>query len=246
MIGLSQSSRTILAALLASVATPALAQSAPAASDTDAAANDDVVVTAQRREERLKDVPISVAALSAERLTVVQAGGNDIRNLAGRVPSLNVESSFGRAFPRFYIRGLGNSDFDLNASQPVSLVYDDVVLENPILKGFPIFDLQRVEVLRGPPGTLFGRNTPAGIVKFDTVRPSTGGGYIRGGYGSFGTVNLEAAASIKLSETLSARFSTIYQRRDNWVDNVATPQRGALDGYTESRGRSSNGSRPRL
>ena len=237
MIGLSQSSRTILAALLASVATPALAQSAPAASDTDAAANDDVVVTAQRREERLKDVPISVAALSAERLTVVQAGGNDIRNLAGRVPSLNVESSFGRAFPRFYIRGLGNSDFDLNASQPVSLVYDDVVLENPILKGFPIFDLQRVEVLRGPQGTLFGRNTPAGIVKFDTVRPSAGGGYIRGGYGSFGTVNLEAAASIKLSETLSARFSTIYQRRDNWVDNVATPQRGDLEGYSDWAGR---------
>jgi iron complex outermembrane recepter protein len=229
--------RAVVAALLASVATPALAQSAPAASDAEAAANDDVVVTAQRREERLKDVPISVAALGGDRLNVVQAGGNDIRNLAGRVPSLNVESSFGRAFPRFYIRGLGNTDFDLNASQPVSLVYDDVVLENPILKGFPIFDLQRVEVLRGPQGTLFGRNTPAGIVKFDTVRPSTAGGYIRGGYGSLGTVNLEAAASLKLSDTLSARFSTIYQRRDNFVDNIATPQRGDLEGYSDWAGR---------
>ncbi|MBA4772495.1 MAG: TonB-dependent receptor [Sphingomonas sp.] len=243
MIGSSHSRRSdgamraVVAALLASVATPALAQSAPAASDAEAAANDDVVVTAQRREERLKDVPISVATLGGDRLNVVQAGGNDIRNLAGRVPSLNVESSFGRAFPRFYIRGLGNTDFDLNASQPVSLVYDDVVLENPILKGFPIFDLQRVEVLRGPQGTLFGRNTPAGIVKFDTVRPSTAGGYIRGGYGSLGTVNLEAAASVKLSDTLSARFSTIYQRRDNWVDNVATPQRGDLEGYSDWAGR---------
>lgn len=240
MIGSSHSqrysgtTRAVVAALLASVATPALAQSAP---DTEAAANDDVVVTAQRREERLKDVPISVATLGGDRLNVVQAGGNDIRNLAGRVPSLNVESSFGRAFPRFYIRGLGNTDFDLNASQPVSLVYDDVVLENPILKGFPIFDLQRVEVLRGPQGTLFGRNTPAGIVKFDTVRPSTAGGYIRGGYGSLGTVNLEAAASVKLSDTLSARFSTIYQRRDNWVDNVATPQRSDLEGYSDWAGR---------
>ncbi len=240
MIGSSHSQRSsgttraVVAALLASVATPALAQSAP---DAEAAANDDVVVTAQRREERLKDVPISVATLGGDRLNVVQAGGNDIRNLAGRVPSLNVESSFGRAFPRFYIRGLGNTDFDLNASQPVSLVYDDVVLENPILKGFPIFDLQRVEVLRGPQGTLFGRNTPAGIVKFDTVRPSTAGGYIRGGYGSLGTVNLEAAASVKLSDTLSARFSTIYQRRDNWVDNVATPQRGDLEGYSDWAGR---------
>ena len=90
------------------------------------------------------------------------------------MPSLNIESSFGRTFPRFYIRGLGNTDFDLNASQPVSLVYDDVVLENPILKGFPAFDVDRIEVLRGPQGTLFGRNTPAGIVKFDTVRPARG------------------------------------------------------------------------
>ncbi|MBA4047376.1 MAG: TonB-dependent receptor [Sphingomonas sp.] len=229
--------RAVVATLLASVATPALAQSTPAAPDAENTGNDDVVVTAQRREERLKDVPISVAILGGDRLNVVQAGGNDIRNLAGRVPSLNVESSFGRAFPRFYIRGLGNTDFDLNASQPVSLVYDDVVLENPILKGFPIFDLQRVEVLRGPQGTLFGRNTPAGIVKFDSVRPSTAGGYIRGGYGSLGTVNLEAAASVKLSDTLSARFSTIYQRRENWVDNVATPQRGDLEGYSDWAGR---------
>jgi iron complex outermembrane receptor protein len=87
------------------------------------------------------------------------------------VPSLNIESSFGRAFPRFYIRGYGNTDFRLNASQPVSLVYDDVVQENPILKGFPAFDLERIEVLRGPQGTLFGRNTPAGVVKFESAKP---------------------------------------------------------------------------
>ena len=99
-------------------------------------------------------------------------GGDDIRALATRVPSLYAESSNGRLAPRFYIRGLGNSDFDLAASQPVSIIVDDVVLENVILKSFPLFDLERVEVLRGPQGTLFGRNTPAGIVKFDTKKPS--------------------------------------------------------------------------
>ena len=217
--------------LLGTAATPALAQQAPAGEE--AKPQDDIVVTAQRREERLKDVPISVTALAGDRLDVVQAGGNDIRGLAARVPSLNVESSFGRAFPRFYIRGLGNTDFDLNASQPVSLVYDDVVLENPILKGFPIFDLQRLEVLRGPQGTLFGRNTPAGIVKFDTVRPDQKGGYARLSVGSYGTVNAEGAASVKLTDTLSARASVIYQRRGNWVDNVATPQRGDLEGFSD-------------
>ena len=96
----------------------------------------------------------------------------DIRFLNAKIPSLSIESSFGRSFPRFYVRGLGNTDFDLNASQPVSLVVDEVVQENAILKGFPVFDVERVEVLRGPQGTLFGRNTPAGLVKFDTVKPS--------------------------------------------------------------------------
>ena len=97
---------------------------------------------------------------------------DDIQVLAARVPSLYAESSNGRLAPRFYIRGLGNSDFDLAASQPVSIIVDEVVLENVILKSFPLFDLARVEVLRGPQGTLFGRNTPAGIVKFDTRKPS--------------------------------------------------------------------------
>ncbi|MCH8073608.1 MAG: TonB-dependent receptor, partial [Proteobacteria bacterium] len=133
---------------------------------------EEIVVTAQRREERLEDVPISISTMSGERLASIFEGGDDVRALAGRIPGLNAESSNGRVAPRFYIRGLGNTDFDLNASQPVSIVMDEVVMENVILKSFPLFDLERVEVLRGPQGTLFGRNTPAGIIKFDSVKPS--------------------------------------------------------------------------
>src|SRR5207302_630659 len=98
-----------------------------------------------------------------------------------------------RSFPRFYIRGMGNIDFDLNASQPVGLVFDDVVQENPILKGFPVFDVEQIEVLRGPQGTLFGRNSPAGVVKFDSVKPVLGKteGYFTAGFGNFGTKNVE-------------------------------------------------------
>ena len=130
---------------------------------------DAVQVTAQRRVENIQDVPVSISTISSEKLDVLASGGNDVRFLSARVPSLNIESSYGRAFPRFYIRGLGNTDFDLNASQPVSLIYDDVVQESPLLKGFPVFDLERIEVLRGPQGTLFGRNTPAGVVKFESA-----------------------------------------------------------------------------
>ena len=161
------------------------------------------------------------------------SGGADIRGLSGRVPSLNIESSFGRTFPRFYIRGLGNTDFDLNASQPVSLIYDDVVLENPILKGFPAFDVDRIEVLRGPQGTLFGRNTPAGIVKFDTVKPGKGRNYARLSYGSYGTINAEGAVGYQSSDAFAVRVSGLVQHRNDWIDNVTEPGDNDLEGYTD-------------
>lgn len=214
---------------------------APSAFAQDTASADDaglgeIVVTAQRREENLQDVPLSVTALRGDNLDAVQAGGVDIRGLSGRVPSLLVESSFGRTFPRFYIRGLGNTDFDFNAAQPVSLVYDDVVLENPILKGFPIFDLDRVDVLRGPQGTLFGRNTPAGIVKFDSVRPSdVVGGYGKISYGRFNAINAQGAVGGPLGDMVSVRLSGLYQRQDDYVDNVtpAGTTKDAFEGYKE-------------
>jgi hypothetical protein len=132
----------------------------------------DVIVTAQKRSENLQDVPVSVATIGGEKLQATFAAGDDILALSAKAPGLYAESSNGRAAPRFYIRGLGNADFDLAASQPVSIIQDDVVLENVVLKSSPIYDLDQVEVLRGPQGTLFGRNTTAGIVKFDTVKPS--------------------------------------------------------------------------
>ncbi|MEM1104048.1 MAG: Plug domain-containing protein, partial [Pseudomonadota bacterium] len=124
---------------------------------------DEVIVTAQKREENLQEVPISISTLSGETLQQFQAGGEDIRALSARIPGLNAESSNGRVAPRFYIRGFGNTDFDLAASQPVSVIMDDIVMENVVLKSFPLFDMEQVEVLRGPQGTLFGRNTTAGI-----------------------------------------------------------------------------------
>src|SRR3546814_657468 len=147
-------------------------------------------------------------------------------------------ASFGRAFPRFYIRGLGNTDFDLNGSQPVSLVYDDIVQENPILKGFPIFDLDQVEVLRGPQGTLFGRNTPAGVVKLDSAKPTQETeGYGQISYGRFNSVNFEGAISGGLTPVLSGRLSALYQRRDDYVDNTFTGENNALEGYEETAAR---------
>jgi len=205
----------------------------PAAAQTEGAdaVLEEILVTAQRREERLEDVPISVSALSGSRLTSMLEGGEDIRALAGRVPGLNAESSNGRVAPRFYLRGLGNTDFDLAASQPVSIIMDEVVMENVILKSFPLFDVERVEVLRGPQGTLFGRNTPAGIIKFDTVKPSEDfDGFARATVGEAGTLNLEAAigGSLNADDTVMGRVSIFNLNRDDWIDNSFTGESDAL------------------
>jgi len=198
-----------------------------------------VTVTAQRRTENIRDVPVSVTALKGDKLDVLVSGGDDIRLLAGKVPSLNVESSNGRTFPRFYIRGYGNTDFNTFASQPVSLVYDDIVQENPILKGYPIFDLASVEVLRGPQGTLFGRNTPAGVVKFESEKPKLGQteGYYNLSAASHYTMNAEGAVNVPLSSNVAMRVSAVGQHRDDYVNNFSdlgkTTKRNELDGYNE-------------
>lgn len=178
-----------------------------------------------------QELPLSLDILQPSRLDMISASGQDILFLAAQSPSLYAESSSGRTFPRFYIRGLGNTDFDLNASQPVSLVYDDVVLENAILKGFPVFDLERIEVLRGPQGTLFGRNTPAGVIKFESVKPSQeSDGYLRGSFGRFDTVDVEGAYGMSVTDDLAMRFSGLYQQRDDFVNNTFA---GGEDGFEE-------------
>lgn len=199
-----------------------------------------IQVTARKRVENAQEVPVAVSALQGDSLDAYSSAGMDIRFMNAKIPSLSIESSFGRSFPRFYVRGLGNTDFDLNASQPVSLVVDEIVQENAILKGFPVFDVARVEVLRGPQGTLFGRNTPAGLVKFDTVKPSQEfEGYGSVSYGSRGAVDFEGAVGGSLTERLSTRVSVLWQDKDDYIDNRAPgfEQKNALGGYTEQAAR---------
>lgn len=222
----------------------ALTASAPAAAQVSAPVSDapvaessstsgDIVVTAQRRSENLRDVPISVTAVSGSELSNLSSGGGDLRVLASRVPNVNAESTFGRVYPRFYIRGLGNDDYTVTAQSPVEMYIDDVVEENPFLKGMPAFDLQRVEVLRGPQGTLFGKNATAGAINLITVKPSQEvSGYARIGYGNFGTTNVEAAVGGPLvNDVLSARVSVLYQHRDNWVYNIVSGEK--INGYDD-------------
>ena len=153
------------ASLLTLAAQSALAQSALAQSE----GVETVMVTVEHRSENQQDVPVSTSTLSGDNLDTIFQAGADIRAIAAHTPSLYAESSNGRAAPRFYIRGLGNSDFDLAASQPVSIIMDDVVMENVVLKSAPLYDLANVEIDRGPQGTLL--KSP--ISTRSSVRPAT-------------------------------------------------------------------------
>lgn len=226
------------AAALAQDATVAADAAGPDTQQIQPQRLESVIVTAQRRSENIKDVPVSVSTIKGDQLDAITAGGDDIRFLSARTPSLVVESDYGRSFPRFYIRGQGNTDFDLNASQPVGLVVDDIVQESPMLKGFPVFDVAQVEVLRGPQGTLFGRNAPAGVIKFDSVRPQfKTEGYVNVGFGNYGAKNVEGAYNLPVSDTVAARLSIQSQNRDDRVHNPRPTGTRDFEGYHDNAGR---------
>lgn len=222
----------------------AAAQTAPAQPVADAS-DSDVIVTATRRSENTIDVPVAVSVLGTESLHDYQAAGGDtLLSLSGRVPGLYVESTTGRIFPRFYIRGLGNIDFYLGASQPVSIIQDDVVKEHVVLKSNPAFDIAQVEVLKGPQGSLFGRNTTAGIVKFDSAQPSANWqGQGAFSYGRYNSINADAGIGGPLTGdgSISFRLSGLYQHRDDWISNTYTgpsddgtvPGRNVMGGFDE-------------
>jgi iron complex outermembrane receptor protein len=192
--------------------------------DEEAAASgmlEEIIVTAQKREQSMMDVPVAVSAITGESINEYIGGAQDIRALAARVPGLNIETSNGRTQPRFYLRGMGNIDFDVNANQPVAMIFDEISLENNTVRSLPLFDIQRIEVLKGPQGSLFGRNTNAGVIKIDSVKPSADrNAYVSLSYGSRSTLIAEAASNFTLTDTLMMRGSLKYQERDAWIDNT--------------------------
>ena len=244
----SRSTALLLAgiAAIATMPTAVHAQSGPSGTSPDAASDDSVItVTAQRRIENTMAVPVTVSVIGSEALRDYQSAGSDtLLSLSGKVPNLYVESSTGRIFPRFYIRGLGNIDFYLGASQPVTIIQDDVVEEHVILKSNPAYDIDQVEVLKGPQGSLFGRNTTAGIVKFDSAQPSaTWRGQGSLSYARYGSVNADVGVGGPLNHdgSISFRLSGLYQHRRDWISNVyagpsddgTVPGHNVMNGFDE-------------
>lgn len=204
--------------ILMMVPMDAIAQEAPA---TDSAQLDEIVVTAQKRDQSLQDVGVSIAAFTGDQLK--DLGVTSAQQIAESVSGVQVYSYLGRQ-PTFVIRGVGVQDFAPNVAPAAAVYLDEVYLGSNILTGFQIFDTDRVEILKGPQGTLFGRNTTGGAVSYSTRRPGDAvEGYAELSYGNYRTVTLDAAVGGPLSPTLSARLAGRYAKqsrgyyRNDWT-----------------------------
>jgi len=179
---------------------------------------EEIVVTAQKREQNLQDVGISVAAFSSKQMSSL--GWSSSEEIAAQVPGLTTSKTAGAAVSQFNIRGIGQADFADHHEAPNSVYIDDVYVAAPGAAGFPMFDLERVEVLRGPQGTLFGRNATGGLVHFISKKPTEETeGYVSGKVGEFSLYQVEGALSGRLSENVLGRLSAYWTESDGYVDN---------------------------
>lgn len=188
-------SAAIIACAMTAPYTVAMAQDSPGKTEDDNTARrlPSVSVTARKTSENIQDVPISVSAFDAE--AIADYGFTDSLAIDDQVPNLEIKTYGGN--PNIFIRGVGNNDFNGTTVSPVSIYSDDVVQGLTGGQLMQMFDLERVEVLRGPQGTLFGRNTTGGAINFYSRKPGdVQEGYVRMGIGSYNRTELEAAGTL--------------------------------------------------
>ncbi|GAB3101470.1 TonB-dependent receptor [Aestuariicella hydrocarbonica] len=181
---------------------------------------EEIVVTAQKRSESVQDIPVAISAFTAEGMeNMKMETANDI---ASGVPNLQVSSPFGETQPIFSIRGQSMSDYNTNQASPVGVYVDEAYVGANFLQGMALFDLERVEVLRGPQGTLYGKNTTGGAINFITRAPALEGnrGNITLTMGDNGREHVNGAAETELiDDKLGLRAAYTYTKTDGYHDN---------------------------
>jgi outer membrane receptor protein involved in Fe transport len=223
--------RSLLLAGIAALALPAralaqeepeeLAQPAEAAEDAPVQAGNEIIVTATKREQTLQEIPVAVSVTTAE--TIERAQIRDITDLQTVVPSLRVTQSQGQFATTYNIRGFGTSGNNLGLEPSVAVFVDGVYRSRAIsqISDFP--DLQRVEVLRGPQSTLFGKNASAGVISIVSRKPRFDfGGQVEASYGIWDAMVLKGYVTGPISETVAASLAAGYNRRDGYLTNLAT------------------------
>lgn len=206
-----------------SLAVAAHAQEAPQQSDTTASEGlGEIIVTATKRNENLQKVPVAITAITSAQLN--KQGVFSTTDLNGSIPNLQVSSAYGETQPNFTVRGIGvGTEYNSNAASPVGIYVDEVYQSFRPSHGQQLYDLQQVEVIRGPQGTLFGRNTTGGAINFITRKPGLkdSNGYGTVGYGSFNRRTVEGALEVTPVEgTIGIRIAGNYVDSDPYVKNI--------------------------
>jgi len=199
---------------------------------------DEIVVTAQRRVERLQDVPLAITALSGGDLA--EHGVRQAGDITASIPNMLLNSPYGpEAQPTFTLRGVTTQDYSQNQSSPIAMYVDEVYKPVGAVQALQVYDLDRVEVLRGPQGTLYGKNATGGAVSFYSKNPSLsdGDGYVTAGFGNYSAYSLNAAAGGPVvDDVLGVRAAILYEKRDGWVHSVV-PGVEPLNGVDALAGR---------
>ena len=220
-----------IALWLAGMGAPAAlcAQAEPAATQ-EYSLIEEVIVTAQKREQNLNDLGISVTAFSAS--DILELGLSQPLDLAAQTPNLNINNSIGNSIPNISIRGLGLNDYAVNNNPAAGVYVDELYLVSPAMLSFQLFDLERVEVLKGPQGTLYGRNTTAGAINFVSRKPGEQfQGRAAASYGNFDRRMAEVAAGGPLAPGLKGRLAVkgVWQNKGHQRNRHTGQDVGALD-----------------
>lgn len=200
------------------------AQPAADAPDAGEGEGNEIIVTATKREQTLQDVPIAVSVTSAQ--TIERAQIRDLKDLSSVVPSLRIGERQTSANTNFFIRGFGNGANNAGIEPSVGVFVDGVYRSRSAAQITDLPDVQRVEVLRGPQSTLFGKNASAGVVSIVTQKPKFNfGGNFEASYGNYNAIVAKGLITGPLSETVAASFAAGYNKRDGYNKNLATGNR---------------------
>jgi iron complex outermembrane recepter protein len=212
-------------AVLATQAQPVFAQESK---DAEAADSTEIIVTAQKREENLQDIPLAVSVIGGE--AIANSGGTTLENAQYLVPSLNFRKSGTSLNQALFLRGVGTINFSIAAEPSVAAVLDGVVLSRAGEGFTDLFDVERVEVLRGPQGTLFGKNASAGVVSIVTKRPTNEfEGTVEASYFDKSEYRGRATINVPLGENMRSRFTGFYSEYDGNINNITLGRK--VNGY---------------
>lgn len=207
--------------LVATLLLPATVVAQTPSSDSSSAIAE-IIVTAQRREQQVQDVPLAITAYTSDQLDRLQV--TDALDTAHLVPNMIGHNNSGLGTANSYtLRGLGNSESIATFDPPVGSYIDDIYVARQNANNFTFFDIDRIEVLRGPQGTLFGRNTTGGAVRIIMKKPAEEfGGFIEGGFGEFDRYNARGSVDLPISDKVFTKLSAYYVTDDGYVKNQTT------------------------